>query len=90
MHFISVGEHMKNEKFDAWFDESCKERKAEKDKKKELFNKNIQPHIVYMDEYGKIYKKEEQQEPKKKASNIEPFLKCVVTGMILALLIYII
>lgn len=80
---------MKNESFDKWLDESCKERKAEKEKKKEIFNKNIQSHIVYMDEYGKIYKKE-KSEPEKGKTDFESVLKCVLIGIILALLIYIV
>lgn len=80
---------MKNESFDKWLDESCKERKAEKEKKKEVFNKNIQSHIVYMDEYGKIYKKETPA-PQKEKSSFESLLKCILIGVILALLIYIV
>lgn len=79
---------MKKESFDTRFDEICKERKAEKEKKKELFNKNIQSHIVYMDEYGKIYKKD-MPESQKKNTGLESFLKCILIGVILALLIYI-
>ncbi len=79
---------MKKESFDTRFDEICKERKIEKEKKKELFNKNIQSHIVYMDEYGKVYKKE-MPENQKKTIYFENFLKCILIGIILALLIYI-
>lgn len=79
---------MKNESFDKWLDKSCKERKAEKEKKKEIFNKNIQSRIVYMDECGKVYKKE-MPENQKKNIYIENFLKCILIGIILALLIYI-
>ena len=79
---------MKKETFDTRFDEICKERKVEKEKKKELFNKNIQSHIVYMDEYGKIYKKD-MSESQEKNTGLESFLKCILIGVILALLIYI-
>ena len=35
----------------------CEDKKRQKEYKKQLFNQNIKPHIVYMDENGNISKK---------------------------------
>lgn len=52
-------EHKKT--FDSEFDRICEERYKEKECKKKQYYKNIRPHIVYMDENGKIYKRDFQK-----------------------------
>lgn len=38
-------------------DRICEDKRKQKEYKKQLFNRNIKPHIVYMDENGNISKK---------------------------------
>ena len=54
--------------FNYYFDDLCKENKKEKERKKQVFNENVKPHIVYMDEDGKTYKGKDNK-PMKKPSN---------------------
>lgn len=75
--------------FNEYLDDVCRENKQEKARKKQIFNENIKPHIVYMDENGKIYKKK-QDEKRIKNSSFETSLRIVLCSVILALLIYII
>lgn len=79
---------MKKE-FNEYLDEVCRENKREKARKKQIFNENVKPHIVYMDDDGKIYKKK-QDRKQIKNSNFEMSFKIVLCSVILALLIYII
>lgn len=75
--------------FDGYFDELCREKKKEKERKKQLYKKNVKGHIVYMDEYGRIYKKEQRDKLVKK-SKFEFCFKVFLCSIILALTIYII
>ena len=75
--------------FNEYLDDVCRENKQEKARKKQIFNENIKPHIVYMDENGKIYKKK-QDKKWIKNSCFETSLRIVLCSVILALLIYII
>ena len=43
--------------FDYEFDKVVYKKKKEKQQKKELFERNVKDHVVYMDEQGKLYKK---------------------------------
>ena len=54
--------------FNNYFDDLCKENKKEKERKKQVFNENVKPHIVYMDEDGKTYK-DKDNKPTKRPSN---------------------
>lgn len=47
---------MENKNFDSYFDELCKKEKNKKEQKKDIFEKNIQSHIVYVDENGNVSK----------------------------------
>lgn len=38
-------------------DRICEDKRKQKEYKKQLFNQNIKPHLVYMDENGNIEKK---------------------------------
>lgn len=64
---------MKNNDFDTYFNELCKKEKDKKEQKKDLFEKNIQPHIVYMDEDGNISKKKKKS-PKSTSSKFSTFV----------------
>ena len=75
--------------FNEYLDNVCRENKQEKARKKQIFNENIKPHIVYMDDDGKIYKKK-QDKKQIKNSSFETSLRVVLCSVILALLIYII
>lgn len=75
--------------FDGYLDELCREKKKEKERKKQLYKKNVKGHIVYMDEYGRIYKKEQRDKHIKKGK-FESCCKVVLCSLILALIIYII
>lgn len=75
--------------FDGYLDELCQEKKKEKERKKQLYKKNVKGHIVYMDEFGRIYRKEQRDNQVKK-SKFEFYLKVVLCSIILALIIYII
>lgn len=75
--------------FNEYLDDVCRENRREKARKKQIFNENVKPHIVYMDEDGKIYKKK-QDNKQIKNSSFGVSLKIVLCSVILALLIYII
>ena len=62
---------------------------VEKRRKKQLYKKNVKGHIVYMDEYGRIYKKEQRDKLVKK-SKFEFCFKVFLCSIILALTVYII
>jgi S-adenosylmethionine hydrolase len=74
--------------FDGYLDELCREKKKEKERKKQLYKKNVKGHIVYMDEYGRIYRKEHCDKQVKK-SKFESYFKVILCSIILALIIYI-
>lgn len=47
--------------FDYEFDKVVYKKKKEKQQKKELFERNVKDHVVYMDEQGKLYKKNKNE-----------------------------
>lgn len=51
---------MQKKSFESEFDKICEEKHREKELKKKQYNENIRSHIVYMDEKGKIYKRDSQ------------------------------
>ena len=47
--------------FDYEFDKVVYKKKKEKQQKKELFERNVKDHVVYIDEQGKLYKKNKNE-----------------------------
>lgn len=53
---------MQKKSFESEFDKICEEKHREKELRKKRFNDNIRSHIVYMDENGKVYKRDSKKQ----------------------------
>lgn len=92
---------MAKKDFDSEFNRICEDKRAQKEYKKNIFKRNIQPRIVYMDENGNIIKKQknsyissdknytlQSQRKSRKSRNINKVFYTLLAMLLVAFIIY--
>lgn len=77
-----------NDKFNERFEQICQQEKCKKERKKEIFNKNVNPYLVYMDDDGNIVKNPPKQEKKKQGFTSHDVLVVLIVIIALVKLLY--
>lgn len=82
----SVMKDYDNDKFNERFEHICQNEKQRKQRKKEVFEKNIKPHLVYEDEHGNIVKTPPCQDKKQRFSSRDIIILLIVIIALVKLL----